>query len=184
MSHFCWLLTVCIATSTIEDAIAEAAEDWNDEMRALNKGLEICDDVDISCSGANTDGGIVTIQTATTTKTNDSGGCGNSMACVNPGGPDRNSSGPGKHMVNMTMVFEEPAYICSGPMCLNPTQIVWTDNDSLDRVRTPENMAADPKQYAFIDWVMLHEFGHTLGLPDFYTTTSTLLGEIAIMNEH
>ena len=173
-----------IATSTIEDAIQDAAEDWNDEMRALNKGLEICDDVDISCSGANPDGGIVTIQTATTTKTNDSGGCGNSMACVNPGGTGRDSSGPGKHMVNMTMVFEEPAYICSGVMCSNPIQIVWTDNDRLDRVRTPESTAADLEQYAFIGWVMLHEFGHTLGLPDFNTTTSTLLGEIAIMNKH
>ena len=115
-----------IATSTIEDAIQDAAEDWNDVMRALNKGLEICDDVDISCSGANTDGGIVTIQTATTTKTNDSGGCGNSMACVQPG-PERDSSGPGKHMVNMTMVFEEPAYICSGFHVFKP------NSDRLDR---------------------------------------------------
>ena len=170
-----------IATSTIEDAIQDAAEDWNDEMRALNKGLKICDDVDISCGGANTDGGIVTIQTAATTKTNDSGGCGNSMACVQPG-PGRDSSGPGKHMVNMTMVFEEPAYICSGFMCSNPIQIVWTDNDRLHDDPTPESTAADLEQYAFIGWVMLHEFGHTLGLPDFYTTTSTLLGEIAIMN--
>ena len=31
---------------------------------------------------------------------------------------------------------------------------------------------------------MLHEFGHTLGLPDFYADTSTLQGQIAIMNEH
>ena len=100
------------------------------------------------------------------------------------GGHRRDSSGPGKHMVNMTMVFEEPAYICSGVMCSNPIQIVWTDNDRLDRVRTPESTAADLEQYAFIGWVMLHEFGHTLGLPDFNTTTSTLLGEIAIMNKH
>ena len=47
-----------------------------------------------------------------------------------------------------------------------------------------ETLAADQEQYAFIDWVMLHEFGHTLGLPDFYADTSTLQGQIAIMNEH
>ena len=49
---------------------------------------------------------------------------------------------------------------------------------------TPSSTAADQEQYAFIDWVMLHEFGHTLGLPDFYADTSTLQGQIAIMNEH
>ena len=172
-----------IGSSIIEDAIQDAAEDWNNEMVVLNKGLKICDDVDISCGGANADGGIVTIQTATTTKTNDSGGCGNSYACVQPG-TDGNSSGPGKHMVNMTMVFEEPAYVCSGSMCLDPYRIVWTDDQTKDGDPTPSSTAADQEQYAFIDWVMLHEFGHTLGLPDFYADTSTLQGQIAIMNEH
>ena len=164
-----------IGSSIIEDAIQDAAEDWNNEMVVLNKGLKICDDVDISCGGANADGGIVTIQTATTTKTNDSGGCGNSYACVQPG-TDGNSSGPGKHMVNMTMVFEEPAYVCSGSMCLDPYRIVWTDDQTKDGDPTPSSTAADQEQYAFIDWVMLHEFGHTLGLPDFYADTSTLQG--------
>ena len=154
-----------IGSSIIEDAIQDAAEDWNNEMVVLNKGLKICDDVDISCGGANADGGIVTIQTATTTKTNDSGGCGNSYACVQPG-TDGNSSGPGKHMVNMTMVFEEPAYVCSGSMCLDPYRIVWTDDQTKDGDPTPSSTAADQEQYAFINWVMLHEFGHTLGLPD------------------
>ncbi len=172
-----------ISASIIEDAIEDAAEDWNNEMGVLNKGLKICDDVDISCGSSNTDGGIVTIQTAATTKTNDSGGCGNSMACVKPG-TERNSSGPGKHMVDMTMVFEEPAYICSGSMCLNPTRLVWTDDDTKDGDATPSSTTADPEQYAFIDWVMLHEFGHALGLPDFYANTSTLQGELAIMNDH
>ena len=172
-----------IGSSIIEDAIQDAAKDWNNEMVVLNKGLKICDDVDISCGGANADGGIVTIQTATTTKTNDSGGCGNSYACVQPG-TDGNSSGPGKHMVNMTMVFEEPAYVCSGSMCLDPYRIVWIDDQTKDGDPTPSSTAADQEQYAFIDWVMLHEFGHTLGLPDFYADTSTLQGQIAIMNEH
>ena len=99
-------------------------------------------------------------------------------------GTDGNSSGPGKHMVNMTMVFEEPAYVCSGSMCLDPYRIVWTDDQTKDGDPTPSSTAADQEQYAFIDWVMLHEFGHTLGLPDFYADTSTLQGQIAIMNEH
>ena len=27
---------------------------------------------------------------------------------------------------------------------------------------------AAPKLYVFVGYIMLHEFGHTLGLPDFY----------------
>ena len=59
-----------IGSSIIEDAIQDAAEDWNNEMVVLNKGLKICDDVDISCGGANTDGGIATIQAEASTSTN------------------------------------------------------------------------------------------------------------------
>ena len=82
-----------IGSSIIEDAIQDAAEDWNNEMVVLNKGLKICDDVDISCGGTNADGGIVTIQTASTTRASDSGGCGASFACVQPG-TDGNSLAP------------------------------------------------------------------------------------------
>ncbi len=76
-------------------------------------------------------------------------------------------------MVNMTMVFEEPAYVCSGSMCLDPYRIVWTDDQTKDGAPTPSSTAADQEQYAFIDWVMLHEFGHTLGLPDFYSGSTS-----------
>ena len=172
-----------IGSSIIEDAIQDAAEDWNNEIVVLNKGLKICDDVDISCGGANTDGGIATIQTVSTTRANNSGGCGDSYACVQPG-TDGNSSGPGKHMVNMTMVFEEPGFQCDNNACSIQSQIVWTDVSISHATRPPSSTVANPQLYIFIDWIMLHEFGHTLGLPDFYADTSTLQGQIAIMNEH
>ena len=35
--------------------------------------------------------------------------------------------------------------------------------------RTPASCATMPKRYyAYVDRIMLHEFGHTLGLHDFY----------------
>ena len=56
--------------------------------------------------------------------------------------------------------------------------------------RTPAPCATMPtRYYAYVDRVMLHEFGQTLGLPDFYSRTGAprldgLDGETAIMNEH
>ena len=88
--------------------------------------LPAYDDVDISCGGTNADGGIVTIQTASTTRASDSGGCGASFACVQPG-TDGNSSGPGKHMLNMTMVFEQPGFQCDNDPCSIQSEVLWTD---------------------------------------------------------
>ncbi len=30
-----------------------------------------------------------------------------------------------------------------------------------------------PRKYVYVDRIMLHEFGHTLGLPDFYSDGTT-----------
>ena len=51
--------------------------------------------------------------------------------------------------------------------------------------RTPASCATMPtRYYAYVDRVMLHEFGHTFGLPDFYTDTTTgLKGLAAVMDD-
>ena len=178
--------TGTISSSIIEDAIEDAAEDWNDEMAVLNKGLKICDDVDISCGSANTDGWIVTIQTASTTRASDSGGCGGSYACVKMSGTGGRSDGPGKHMVNMTMVFEEPGFQCDDDPCTTQSQVIWTDVKKKQGTRPPGMgpTSSNLSIYIFIDYVMLHEFGHPLGLSDFYDDTTGLKNVTAIMNKH
>ena len=112
-----------------------------------------------------------------------SGGCGDSYACVQPG-TERDSSGLGKHMVNMTIVFEEPGFQCDDDACSMQSQIVWTDVSIRHATRPPSSTVANPQLYIFINWVMLHEFGHTLGLPDFYEDTTGLQNVVAIMNDH
>ena len=37
----------------------------------------------------------------------------------------------------------------------------------------PGYTSSSPQFYVFIDYVMLHEFGHTLGLPDFYSGSTS-----------
>ena len=52
--------------------------------------------------------------------------------------------------------------------------------------RTPASCATMPtRYYAYIDRVMVHEFGHTLGMPDFYADNTTgLNGLPAVMDNH
>ena len=121
-------------------------------------------------------------------------------ACVNPpnvtGNPD-NDPGVGSHMTNMTMVFENPGYSCSStdpatgdpkPVCDagDLTEYRWT-NIQADHNKNV-NLGDDTVKFWYIDYIMLHEFGHTLGLPDFYigggytNHDPNLAGEPAIMN--
>ena len=106
----------------------------------------------------------------------------NGLPCVQPG-TDGNSSGPGKHMLNMTMVFEQPGFQCDNDPCSIQSEVLWTDVRSMHRTQPMSSTVANPQLYIFIDYIMLHEFGHTLGLPDFYADTTGLKNVVAIMND-
>ncbi|MYD51356.1 MAG: hypothetical protein F4W93_07715 [Dehalococcoidia bacterium] len=177
-----------ISNSFIEGAIKSGAEAWNTRM---GHNLLICDDetMGISCNSRMMDGGIVTIKTVATTRDTPSAGCGkNSMACVKPDGSDPPSSSPlapGRHMLNMDMVFEAPGYSCpkDDDECDNADQlrILWTNDSGKHGKERPNG---SNEIYVYVNYIMIHEFGHTLGMPDFYNDDKYGLKKVkdAVMN--
>ena len=199
-------ITTVNGVDMIADAILPAAEAWNLEINTINghrHGLLICDDDDISCdddngNNLNRDTHEVTIRTVAPTDESDNvSGCGSGYACVDDAPGPSGRAEVGSHMTNMDMIFENPAYSCStvhpvtgnpAPVCdpADVTEYVWTDNQADHN--TQVNPLDNTVRFIYIRWIMLHEFGHTLGLPDFYSGGGhtnydpNLAGETAIMN--
>ena len=174
-----------LGSRVIGDAIGRAITDWNDKLRTLNNDLEFC----VTC----TDDATVTVKAvnnkndSTDDPTNDPNeGCGPARGCVKPR-TESASSGPGKHMKNMYVVIEEPprsaieVTMPSGTPTWQHWIWEWTADQNLAGRHVQGTM--NPKvYYAYIDRVMLHEFGHTLGLDDFYLD-NTMDHLDALMNE-
>ena len=157
--------------TVISAAIDPAAAAWTNAATS-GKNLEICRVG--SCVGSNHDGGIVTVKTVAM-NTMDTGaphsdhdkGCGSSVACVKP--LVVSSPGPGNHLRDMSLIIEEPAWECRGfnmktGTCAPHARIYWTDVIGDDLMPVTGRTGS---YYYYIDPLMIHEFGHTLGLSDF-----------------
>ena len=167
----------------------------------MNFGLMICDTAESACRTRNSDGFIATIKTVTVASPGDNAtGCGSSHACVSPTGEVIAApGGVGLHMTDMDVIFEDPPYGCARPgnqcQIADQNRYVWTNNPNMSgivkRNRPPREI------YVYAEHLALHELGHTLGLPDFYSLPGVapaahhsanydprLDAELAIMNKH
>ena len=135
-------------------------------MASLGKGLNICSDP--GC--VNPDGYTATIKTvdnkndAIEASGNIDEGCGPSRACV--------KSVKGDHKTEMHVIFEDPPIYAKEvtPNVWLLKDYVWTKDSSKNGLMVPGSPTLD---YVYVGRIMIHEFGHTLGLPDFYADETT-----------
>ena len=160
----------------IEDSVHDAAKAWN---TAITKhSLKICNDLPttdpdypadyISCGGANSSG-TVTVKSVATTAESAAGGCKTSVACATRGSLISVIRGWGIHRGDMEIILEDPGYRCvkGTKDCPNPREYIWTTDPSLHHT-SYNKVDGSNGVYAYAPYVLIHEFGHPFGLPDFY----------------
>ena len=147
------------ATLIVAQAVGPAVRAWNVKMDVLNEGLQICSRVIPACSASNKDRKTVTIETVDPLK-----GCEAiwARACV------RQGPRLGSHMGSLRVIFEEPPLSIKADG--SEAHWEWTDKVHLNNKEVPKSKPT--RTYVYVGQVMLHELGHTLGLPDFYLDAS------------
>ena len=99
-------------------------------------------------------------------------GCGSGTTVTNPG------ANPGAG-VGLRGAAGGQGHPKKTKTCAQHARIYWTDQSVLDQQPVP---SLSDSYYYYIDSIMIHEFGHTFGLPDFYADTTGLQGLPAVMD--
>ena len=164
-----------IGNRVIEHAVPTAVSQWNSEVRSLGKGLEIC--AGTGC--VNPDGFTATVKTvnnqnnAVAIDARDwDAGCGSARGCVK-------AWEAGGHLEDMVVIFEDPPWFAKR---MPPkrgrwvhTMYEWNAIEARDGAKVPGS-GTPGVFYVYGLRIALHEFGHTLGLPEFYNDTTGLQG--------
>ena len=187
------------ATTTFRTAVPTAAAGWTSAIAAATPSLDIriCPDTDGACIARNLDLYTVNVKMvagnashtkvfADPTVAATYQDCGNSVACVKPTDPDRygdpNNSTPTplyniyaanapKHLENLTIIVEHPAYEYRGGMNPVYTRVFWSNNpryiNSVDWNCSPGSAPQVTKcRFFYLPSYLMHEIIHTLGIPD------------------
>ncbi len=142
--------------SILRAAITEGISDWNNSpVGNGTPNLLICE-LDATCpaSGPN-DGRVVTVQV-----TNEPSTCLNGIACFDP---------------TLTHVTDRDGYVYGGNIYMEEPargagglgRYLWTDDPTLQGVPVSEGTY---RWWEYAPDTVMHEFGHTFGLYDFYRT--------------
>ena len=129
----------------IPSAVAPAASAWT--SAGAGAGLAICRHYGAICEVKNADTFIVTVKLGESADN-----CGGAISCVRP-----SSSGQATHRANMRLIFEEPAWL--GYLRIRWTNVANDHNQYVPGTRRTQ-------KWKYVGVVMVHEFGHTLGLKD------------------
>ncbi len=169
----------------IRTAIEDAVDRWNAEASKIaGKNLTICKTGVRSCDSSNHVNWTITIQAAGETSPGKNESCIWSTACT------KDSSFPSRsqHIAGINLIFEEPAWECRDANAMPGTcppadnlRIYWIDVAGEDRAEAKGPAGNVIGEYRYVDPIMMHEFGHTFGLHDFYDDT-TMDHLAAVMN--
>ena len=178
--HTVKYLVGTINNTIIEDHIPIAVSAWNSKLRSLRNELRIC--TGQTCDSDNTDGYTITIKTVnwnnkSTERVDNRDNCGPAVACV-PTEVSPAETEKIRHLEDMDMFFEQPPWGAAraegSPQWVH-TQYVWTDDKDRNGERVNGKEALECKRkcrYLYVGHIALHEFGHPLGLHDFYADPS------------
>ena len=136
-----------------------AEQEWSRNVRA--HGVDICEK---PCP-ANADTPFINVELGDSGNRTENYACGASIACVGPVG-----STVENHLGSANLTIEEPPYEGTRTAGDN-RRFKWTRNSSMNLKPTG---GPQMETWRFIDAVMVHEFGHILGLPDFSSAESHL----------